>query len=128
VAPAGQRALGKRTAEYPEGDEVQAIEAWTPPETWAGIEPEMLDAMLDDLDRGMPDGQRYSDHGAAKDRAAWRVVRSHCPERREAQCREIIRQWIKAGVLFADKYLNPVHRKEEKGLFVDPGKRPRYDA
>ena len=31
----------------------------------------------------------------------------------------MIKQWIKAEVLFRDKYPNPLRREEEKGLFVD---------
>ena len=53
-------------------------------------------------------------------------MRKHCPEKSEAQCREMIRQWVKAEIAFTDKYENPERREEEKGLFVDPGKRPRY--
>ena len=33
--------------------------------------------------------------------------------------REMIKQWIKAEVLFRDKYPNPLRREEENGLFVD---------
>jgi hypothetical protein len=44
----------------------------------------------------------------------------------EAQCRNMIQQWIKNGVLFRDTYTNPLRREEEKGLFVDANKRPRY--
>jgi AAA domain len=118
--------LGNATPDYPDGDEMQAIERWEPPETWAGVEPETVDAILDEIAAGLPDGRRYSDHGAAKDRAAWTVVREHCPEKSEAQCREMIRQWVKAKVLFTDKYTSPERREAEKGLFVDSGKRPRH--
>jgi hypothetical protein len=119
-------ALGNATADYPEGDEVQAIERWEPPETWAGAEPETLNAILDALAAGLPDGRHYSDHSKAKGREAWQVVQKHCPGKPEAQCREIIRQWLKAGVLAETDYDDPVARKERKGLFVDPGKRPHY--
>jgi hypothetical protein len=79
------------TEEYPEGDEVQAIESWTPPATWAGITDAMIDAVLANIDGGTPNGRRYSDAPNAKDRAAWQVVQQHCPDRNEAQCREIIK-------------------------------------
>jgi len=118
--------LGNATAEYPEGDEVQAIEVWTPPETWAGIEPEMIDAILDDIDRGLPDGRRYSHFSQVKEeRQAWRVVQNHCPEKREALCKEIIRQWVKTGMLRREEYSNPSRRNKEQGLFADPDKRPK---
>jgi hypothetical protein len=55
----------------------------------------MVDAILDDIDRGLPDGRRYTHYGRAKEeRQAWRVVQQHCPEKREAQCKEAIRQWV----------------------------------
>jgi hypothetical protein len=118
--------LGNADAAYPEGDEVQAIERWEPPETWAGIEPDTLNAILDDIEAGLPDGRRYSDHNKAKGREAWQVVQKHCPGKPEAQCREMIRQWLKAGVLVEKGYDDPTARKPRKGLFLDPGKRPHY--
>jgi hypothetical protein len=83
--------LNNPTALYPEGDEVQAIERWTPPETWADLEGETLNAILDELDAGLPNGQRYSRQNNVADRAAWRAVQKHCPGKAEAQCREMIR-------------------------------------
>jgi hypothetical protein len=118
--------LGNASAVYPEGDEVQAIEPWTPPETWEGAEPETLNAILDAIAVGLPDGRRYSDHSKAKGREAWQVVQRHCPGKPEAQCREMVRQWIKAGVLVENDYDDPTARKPRKGLFLDPGTRPRY--
>ena len=44
----------------------------------------------------MPNGQRYTKHNRAAKRAAWQVVREHCPAKAEAQCREIIRQWCES--------------------------------
>jgi DNA polymerase len=118
--------LNNADSVYVEGDEVQAIERWETPETWEGAEPETLNAILDALASGLPDGRRYSDHSRAQGREAWQVVQKHCPGKAEAQCREMIRQWIKAGALFEKDYDDPVARKERKGLFLDPGKRPHY--
>jgi hypothetical protein len=118
--------LGNATPEYPDGDDVQAIEKWDPPKTWQGADPKTLDAILDVIDRGTPDGQRYSDHKNAKDRAAWEVVAEHCPDKPESACREMIRAWLKDHTLFRDDYDDPVHREKRKGLFVDPKKRPKY--
>jgi hypothetical protein len=118
--------LGNATDDYPEGDEVQAIERWEPPETWAGIEPETLNAVLDGIEAGMADGRRYSTHNRASARAAWKLVQQHCPHKTEAQCKEIIKQWCDAKVLTETTYADPVTRKAETGLRVDPAKRPRY--
>jgi hypothetical protein len=119
--------LGNATDLYPEGDDMQAIERWTPPETWAGADGEMLNAILDAVDTGLSDGRRYIDHGrASEDRAAWAVVQKYCPSKPEAQCRDMIKQWLKAGVLYRAKYHNPIRREDENGLFVDRNKRPQY--
>jgi hypothetical protein len=114
------------TALYPDGDEVQAIERWTPPETWAGIEGETLNAILDDIEAGMANGQRYSKNNRATTRAAWRAVQKHCPAKPEAQCREIIKQWSDVKVLFEASYDDPISRKPEQGLRVDSHNRPQY--
>ena len=111
------------TVLYPDGDEVQAIERWTPPETWAGMDTATLNAILNAIDAGMPNGRRYSKHNRAAEREAWRVVHQHCPDKAEAQCHEIIKQWSVAGVLVETDYDDPITRKARRGLAVDPGKR-----
>jgi hypothetical protein len=104
---------------------VQAVERWEPPETWEGIDDEIRAAILDDIEAGLPTGQRYSSASKATTRAAWRVVQRRCPGKREAQCREIIRQWIKSGVLIEKEYDDPVERKSRNGLVVDRDRYPR---
>jgi hypothetical protein len=84
----------------------------------------VLNAALTEIDAGMSNGQRYSDAAAARDRAAWKVVQRHCPDRTEAQCREIIRTWLKNGVLYAEDYEDPVKRDARSGLRLDASKRP----
>jgi hypothetical protein len=117
-------ALGNGNADYPNGDEVQTVEPWQPPKTWTGVSNTQLNAALTEIDAGMPNGQRYSDAGPAKERAAWPIIQHHCPDRTEGQCREMIRTWVKNGVLYNDSYEDPVARKKRKGLRVNDGKRP----
>jgi hypothetical protein len=109
---------------YPNGDEVQTVELWTPPNTWADTSIQSLNAILTEIDAGLPNGQRYSDSSKATDRAAWKVVERHCPGKPEGQCREIIRTWVKNGVLRSEPYDDPVRREEAKGLRLDVTKRP----
>jgi len=116
--------LGNATADYPDGDRVQTVEPWIPPDTWAGLDPETLKAALDEIDAGLANGQRYSSDNAAKSRAAWPVVQKHCPTKTEAQCREIIRAWLKTGALREIDYDDPIYRRSQKGLEVDSQKRP----
>jgi hypothetical protein len=110
--------------EYPSGDEVQTVKPWKPPRVWEGLSLTILNAVLTDIDNGMPNGQRYTDANGATARAAWKVVQKHCADRAEGQCREIIRTWVRNDVLYQEKYDDPVDRKERNGLQLDTTKRP----
>jgi hypothetical protein len=46
--------LGNSTTEYPDGDEVQALERWEPPATWGDVSAEALNAILDETEVEMP--------------------------------------------------------------------------
>jgi hypothetical protein len=116
--------LNNATEEYPDGDEVQAVEPWIPPETWDGVEPETINAILDAIEAGLPDGRRYSRANRATDRKAWKAVQKHCPDKPEIQCKEMVRQWFDTGMLIEEPYDDPVSRKSEKGLRVNPDKKP----
>jgi hypothetical protein len=116
--------LGNFTDTYPAGDNVQSVEPWIPPDTWAGTDNAMLNRILDDLDAGMPGGQRYSHVNAAEKRAAWPVVQKHCPDKEEAQCRAVIQTWVKGGTLIKESYYDPVEHKDRVGLSVAAAKRP----
>jgi AAA domain len=133
IAPTAQevawfRLVGVRlengTEEYPIGDEVQTVAQWFPPDTWADLSFETIDAALTAIDAGLPNGQRYSSAPNANARAAWRVVQSHCPGKSEKQCRDAIKIWVKNGVLNEQDYDDPVERKSRLGLKVDHEKRP----
>jgi AAA domain/RepB DNA-primase from phage plasmid len=133
IAPSAQKAtwfhlvgvpLGNGTPEYPHGDEVQTVEPWVPPDTWANLSTVALNAALTEIDNGLPNGQRFSGAASAKDRAAWRIVWRHCPGKSETQCRQIINAWMKTGLLLSEKYNDPIERKERDGLRVDNTKRP----
>jgi hypothetical protein len=116
--------LGNGNAEYPNGDDVQTLIRWHPPETWEGLSSVQLNAALTEIEAGLPNGQRYSDAPKAGTRAAWQVVQRHCPDKSEKQCREIIGTWVKNGVLMNEDYDDPTDRKSRKGLRLDPTKRP----
>jgi hypothetical protein len=112
------------TPEYPSGDTVQTVEPWSTPDLWADLSPQKLNIVLTEIGRGLDNGQRYSAAASAKNRAAWHVVQKHCPTKTDAQCREIIKAWLKSGLLISDKYDDPVARKPFDGLLVDDAKRP----
>lgn len=117
--------LGNGNADYPTGDTVQTVERWEPPETWAGITCALANRILDTIDAGPPEGGRYSNASkTSPSRAAWSAVKRHVPEKAEKQCREIVNSWLKLGVLEVRDFHNEATRKDVKGLFVVPEKRP----
>jgi AAA domain len=127
--------LGNKNERYPAGDEIQTVEIWNPPETWADLSNAALNAALDAIEMGLiddetklPTGQRYTAAGRATDRAAWKVIQRSCPSKNETQCREIVSTWVRNGVLREDKYEDPIERKKLVGLFVVPTKRPGMET
>jgi hypothetical protein len=115
--------LRNATDLYPNGDNVQTVEPWTPPDVWAGLDNALLNRVLTDIDAGLPDGNRYSNASNAGQRAAWRVIAKHAPGKSEAAARAVIAAWIRTGLLYSQKYKNP-ESKFVFGLHVDPSKRP----
>jgi len=77
--------LGNGNEEYPDGDNVQAVEPWLPPTLMSGLEADALSTVLDVIDAGLSNRQRYSNDNAAKARAAWKVIQEHSPECNEAR-------------------------------------------
>jgi len=122
--------LGNGTIRYPNGDTIQVVEPWSPPDAWTGTTPEGLNAILTDIERGMTDdqgkltGRRYSNAGNAIDRAVWPVVQKHYPQKTEGECRTIIHAWLASGLLYPEDYDDPVEYKKRKGLRVADAKRP----
>jgi hypothetical protein len=120
--------IDNATERYPNGDSVQTVEPWSPPETWADTSIEVLNRVLDDLAAGPTPTERYSSAPkAGEERAAWRVVRKHCPDKPEGNCRAIINIWLREGVLHETQYKSPKTRKEVGGLEVINDKRPGTD-
>jgi hypothetical protein len=109
---------------YPAGDTVPTVVPWTPPDAWKDLNHHLLNRILDDIDAGLPDGNRYTNTYNAGDREAWRVVAKHATDKSENQAKEIIKTWIRNGVLVRYDYENPTTRKSVKGLRTDPKKRP----
>ena len=116
--------LENATDLYPNGDEVQTVEPWTPPAAFDGLDTGTCNRILDTIDAGLPDGERYSSAPRATTRAAWQAVERHTPGKPESQCREIIRQWLANGLLIVEIYHSKKDRKSVEGLRVDNAKRP----
>lgn len=110
--------LGNATEMYPRGDNMQVVEPWSPADMWNGVSDEQMDRILAEIDEGLPGGRRYSDAPSARARGAWQVVQKHIPGKTEQQAKEIIKTWVKNGLLETRKYENKEARKEEDGLWV----------
>jgi hypothetical protein len=111
--------LGNRTAEYPGGDRVQTCELWYPPDRGAGIAPETIQRIFDQLEAGPAAGRRYSrTSNTAKEREAWRLLQTHYPNLTKFQAQDELKRWLKAGFLVEQQYTDPVTRKLRSGLFV----------
>jgi hypothetical protein len=115
-------ALGNVSDLYPKGDHVPTVERWTPPDLWQAPTA-TFNAIIDEIDAGLPGGRLYSHQGGTRERAAWPVVTKHLGYT-EDQARNIIKTWIKNEVLRETTYDDPVDRKERKGLRANPVKRP----
>ena len=109
--------LGNASAAYPNGDEVQTVERWIPPQMFEGLSTEQLNAVLDKLGTGMPDGRRYSVAPSAQERAAWKVLHQAAPTKTEKQCRAVINEWHKNGVFEIGPYHDAKERRERDGIF-----------
>jgi hypothetical protein len=109
---------------YPHGDTVQTVELWEPPNLWAGLPHPLLNQILDAIEVGLPNGQRYSGNNAATMRAAWPVVQQFAPGKSEGQARRIIAAWLRTGLLYEVEYSDPKRRAPVTGLRVNATKRP----
>jgi hypothetical protein len=117
--------IGNGSDAYPNGDNVQTVEVWMPPEVFAGLSNGVINEILTIIDRGLPDGTLYSDAPNAKGGAAWRVIADHCSGgKSERICRDIIRLWLKSGLLKHEDYYSKKRRESVVGLRVDAAKRP----
>jgi hypothetical protein len=104
---------------------VQTVECWTPPRAFEELDTAKACAIIDEIDRGMPDGKGlYSGAAAAKARAAWKVVVRHIPGKSEKHAREIISTWLTNELLIEEDYYDEERRHQTAGLRANPAKRP----
>jgi hypothetical protein len=115
--------LGNKTELYPSGDEIQTVECWNPPDLFQNVNNSTWNEILTEINKGLPNGQLYSDHGKATERAAWQVVMRHT-DRTEPQARQIIKEWVKTGTLHHVPFHDSNAGKDKQGLQVNPARRP----
>jgi hypothetical protein len=107
---------------HPRGDEIQTVECWIPPDTFAQLTTITINAILDRIEAGPYPGGRYSSAPNAKDRAIWLLIQEHCPNFTDKQAKEVANTWIKNGVLEKRQHKDPKDSHDHPSLFV--AKRP----
>ncbi len=121
-------ALGNGTPDYPHGDHVQAVARWEPPSVWADHSPADLNRVLDVIAAGPRIGDRYtvSRRGGAS-RWAGRPLVDHLGVADE-QAAQMLRGWLKSGLLVESSYFDAVQRKTRLGVEVTDSLRPTEGA
>jgi hypothetical protein len=114
--------LGNGTERYPNGDNIQTVERWTPTDAFAKLNVTAIEHILNRMEAGPYEGGRYSPAANATDRAAWPLVQQICPDLNAKQAKHVINTWIKNGILVKREHEDPKDRHTHPSLFV--GKRP----
>lgn len=116
---------GEPEPPWNEGDRVQAIESWEPPETFSHSSVE-LNRALDAIAAGPVQGQRYTARrSGAGGGARWC---GHALMQvlgiQDGQAAKMVKVWLAEGLLTEREYEDEVQRKTRSGVFVVDAKRP----
>lgn len=98
--------LDNADPDYPDGDDVQAIEAWTPPSPWEGMPMSIIDRIFDKIESGLGNGEFYALSKQSKDRWAGHVLVSEA-SLTEGQASAVLKTWKENGVLEDGQYASP---------------------
>jgi hypothetical protein len=115
--------LDNGTEEYPNGDQMQVVEAWKPMSLWDGITVQQTNEALDRIAAGLPDGSRFTHTRRSAERWAGNVLMTMF-DVTEGQAAEMIRVWLANGVLLKETYHDTSQRKDRVGLTVNDVRRP----
>jgi hypothetical protein len=89
--------LGNGTNMYPDGDDVQALEPWSPPKTCDGFTWAKVDTILTGIDSGLDNGRLYALGKQSKDRWAGDVIMDQTGWAKE-RVALILKEWKSVGV------------------------------
>ena len=98
--------LGNGNADYPDGDSVQTVEPWEPPSEWDGLPMAMIVTILDEIDAGPGDGERYAFAKQSKDRWAGKPI-IDIAGKTPAQAAAILKAWKDNGLIEDGQYISP---------------------
>jgi hypothetical protein len=111
--------IGNGTPEYPDGDFVQVATRYDVPGAWDGLPDDAEREMLAAIDAGIPAEGGSEKYSARSQDERWvgHMLKDSFG-RTEAQAKELISGWLKAGVIRTDDYRSPGQRKGRKGLVL----------
>ena len=116
---------GQPGTPWHQGDNVQALEVWEPPEVFTQT-PAELNQVLDAIASGPSPGRRYTSKrtGAGGGvRWAGRAVMQMLGIE-EGPAGKIVAAWVKTGLLVESTYRDPESRKDVGGIIVIDSQRP----
>lgn len=113
--------LGNITEDYPEGDSVQTVAAWSLPTPWEGLTWDKIEVILREIDLGCGDGEFYAMGKQAKDRWAGHVVMEHA-SKGASQIVPILAAWKEAGLLEIGEYMSRKLRRTSECVRVNQAK------
>lgn len=103
--------------DIPNGETVAAAMPWQAPSLFGSLPMGVIVQALDSLAAGRPNGDLWSPRKEARDGWGGRVL-ADIAAVTDSQASEIIKQWLKSGVLKIEKFRNS-NRMERDGLTVD---------
>jgi hypothetical protein len=115
--------LERHSIDLGQGDWVGVLSSWTPPDPFDGMNIEMARRLLTSISAGLDDGQRYT-ASQRGNTPRWAGVVLIDAGFSESDAKSIIRVWKENGLIYSEEYMNPVRRKNERGLFINESKMP----
>lgn len=102
------------------GDSVGVFDSWSPPDPFDGLSTQAARDALLIIREGLEDGQRYQ-LKATRNSKRWAgsVLVDQGAEVSEHDAKQILKEWLKIGMIFEEEYQNPKRRKPERGLFIN---------
>ena len=105
---------------YPNGDEIQTVEAWEPPDPFA-MEKSQIAEIFANIRKGPHEGERYSSEPTSNDWAG-DMIKTITGKSKKASAL-VLSTWIENGVLHREKYPSPARNKNVVwGLSVNDDK------
>jgi hypothetical protein len=121
-------ALHNTSSSYPNGDNVAAIAAWTPPSVMGDLTIAQCNEALDAIARGPREGVQYTQNRSGKTTRWAGQVLVDLFGVGERRATAMLLTWVKNGVLEVRDYDDLEQRKARSGLFVIEAKRPGVEC